>query len=96
MQSAGFPANMQKLCLPVNASGRCATWKLLPSVARALCGFWLCRYKNDPTIFGWNLINEPRCTKWVFMHNIQPNFKFTSEPVTSTSAMHMAKPSCFK
>ena len=23
----------------------------------------LCRYRNDPTIFAWNLINEPRCQK---------------------------------
>ena len=23
----------------------------------------LCRYKDDPTIFAWNLINEPRCQK---------------------------------
>ena len=22
-----------------------------------------CRYKNDPSIFAWNLINEPRCQK---------------------------------
>lgn len=21
------------------------------------------RYRNDPTIFAWNLINEPRCQK---------------------------------
>ena len=25
----------------------------------------LCRYKDDPTIFAWNLINEPRCSKCV-------------------------------
>ena len=23
----------------------------------------MCRYKDDPTIFAWNLINEPRCQK---------------------------------
>jgi hypothetical protein len=23
------------------------------------------KYKNDPTILAWNLINEPRCETWV-------------------------------
>jgi endo-1,4-beta-mannosidase len=23
------------------------------------------KYKDDPTIVAWNLINEPRCENWV-------------------------------
>jgi hypothetical protein len=29
------------------------------------CGAAGKKYKNDPTILAWNLINEPRCETWV-------------------------------
>jgi hypothetical protein len=30
------------------------------------------KYKDDPTILAWNLINEPRCETWVDANSFCP------------------------